>query len=49
MPKVMSKSKLKEHDEEYEEIIKLYDDSQNENLMLKKTLNKIKPNITTKI
>lgn len=42
-PILMSKRKLDEHNEEYADLLKLYDDSQTENLILKKTLNKIKP------
>ena len=47
MPIIMSKKKLKEHNEEYAEIVQLYDDTQNENLHLLKSLNKIKPNLNT--
>ena len=43
MPIIMSKKKLEEHNDEYAEILKLYDDTERENLMLKKSLNKIKP------
>ena len=44
----MSKKKLQEHNEEYAEIVQLYDDSQNENLHLLKSLNKIKPNLNAR-
>lgn len=43
MPRIMSKKKLEEHNDEYAEILKLYDDTERENLVLKKSLNKIKP------
>ena len=39
-PIILCKKKLEQHNEEYENVVRLYDDTQNDNLILKKEISK---------